>query len=170
MKKSFLSVIMAVMLASSITACTETNTPNNNNEAATAQTSEKSGNTAANICNQALAAFDNNEIYFLNDTANYAIYKMNPDGSNITAVTDINCGYINVLGDWVYYNNCEDESYNIWRVKKDGSSAEKLNEHWSECINVVGDYIYYTNKSKLTYLRLLQLGNSMTDQFITTPI
>ena len=38
-------------------------------------------------------------------------------------------------------------------------------------INGVSIFPHYTNKkSKLTYLRLLQLGNSMTAHFITTPI
>jgi len=73
------------------------------------------------------------------------IFKIRPDGSERTRVTDAPDGdiyYMNVVGDWIYYVT-NDWSY-LYKVRTDG--AEKtliLSEVHIQKIDVVGDWIYY---------------------------
>ena len=65
------------------------------------------GNSNSNIANQAIATTDGEMIYFLNDRDDYSVYKMRPDGSDMTKLNDNDSSYMNVLGEYVYYCNEE---------------------------------------------------------------
>ena len=84
------------------------------------------------------------------------ISKVKKDGSEgVVAIggkaSEINKGfYINVLDNWLYYSNSEDQN-KLYKVRTDGSGEKvKISEDSVGYINIVAGYIYYnTAKGKL---------------------
>lgn len=131
-------------------------------------TPNRIGNTAGNISNVGLAAYQDGWIYYVNDADGHSIYKIRTDGSGTTKLNSDNSRYINVVGEWLYYVSYEgqglvkpdsdypmplsgipdpDRSHNLYRIRIDGSGRERLNEDNSRFVKVVEDWIYYNNQS-----------------------
>ena len=72
------------------------------------------------------------------------IYVSNLDGSNISKLTDYYGPYLNIVNDYIFYNNAV-ENNQLYRMKLDGSQ----NELWLDqrvsymCVN--DDYLYFFN-------------------------
>jgi uncharacterized protein YchJ len=105
------------------------------------------GNTGGNIANRGGVAQQGDWIYYLNDSDSYNnIYKIRTDGSDRIKLSNDNCRFINVVGDWIYYQYYGDGG-KLYKIRTDGSDRTILNDDDSWYINVVGDWIYYQNCS-----------------------
>lgn len=74
------------------------------------------------------------------------IYKIRTDGTEKTQLTEDNCWYMSVIGDWIYYANVTDGG-RIYKMRTDGSENTRVNDDESACLNVVDGWIYYANQS-----------------------
>ncbi|NMM64745.1 DUF5050 domain-containing protein [Clostridium sp. P21] len=84
-----------------------------------------------------------NWLYYANLDDGSKIYKMGTDGSSKQLLCEDSAeNYMNVVGDWIYY--CDNENNNLYRIKLDGSEKQKLNNAKTRNISIAGNYIYYT--------------------------
>ncbi len=105
------------------------------------------GNSVGNIVNWGLVAKQGEWIFYQNDIDDsLKLYKIRTDGSGRTKLNDDESWCLNVVGDWIYYQNGSD-SLKLYKIRTDGSERTKLNEDSSHYLNVVGDWIYYCNTS-----------------------
>lgn len=108
------------------------------------------GNSYANIVNsQGVIAYSGDWIFISSKDDNGALYKIKNDGTGIQRIgSDVDCEYINVVGDWIVYKCSEDrgiaKSYNIVKIKTDGSGREVLTGGWAITYAYVCDKkLYY---------------------------
>ena len=107
------------------------------------------GNKAGNIVNGGYFAQSGEWIYFSNSADDWKLYKAKSDWSEIVKLDDKSTGrspYINVVGDWVYYNGRYSESHNghaLYKIRTDGTEKTVLDDTQVANIFVVGDWIYY---------------------------
>lgn len=122
------------------------------------------GNTNANLLNDGQVVQKDNWIYYVNRCDMNQIYRMKIDGSCKTKLCDEHCKYINIVGDWIYYEGITNfvinhgnsiiNYNNIYKMKLDGSRKTNLTNYSEEDIcendymNVVGDWIYYLDYTK----------------------
>ncbi|MGI6153784.1 MAG: DUF5050 domain-containing protein [Christensenellaceae bacterium] len=110
------------------------------------------GNTNGNILNGGHVAAQGDWIYFAYNSyadggISTGISKMKNDGTDVQQICSDNAEQINVVGDWVYYSNFDD-NYVLYKVKTDGTERQlvcpdvELNYAWN--VHVIGDWIYYT--------------------------
>lgn len=74
------------------------------------------------------------------------ISKIDIDGTSQSVITDDYPMQINVVGDWIYYLNYNDNS-RIYKIKTDGSGKTRVNNDFSMEMSIVDDWIYYCNGS-----------------------
>lgn len=110
------------------------------------------GNSIGNLTGWGLAARQGDWIYYFveqGDTENNAaFYKIRPDGSSRTMITeiipeydrDIYASSINVVGDWLYY-----EDISVMKLNLETGKLENLAHEWAEGLTVVGDWAYYVS-------------------------
>lgn len=114
------------------------------------------GNTAGNIYQGGSAAIQGDWIYFC--TSDDKLYKIRIDDSECTLLTnDINSmmGYLNVTGNWIYYQYHQRNDWGIYRIKTDGTDKEKLTDGSGGNIVVVGNSLFYlTDNNELAKLDL----------------
>ena len=110
-----------------------------------AKPEEPRGNTTGNIANGGLVAYSEGWIYYSNREDQGKLYKKREDGSDATLLSNNRAVEINVVGDWVYYNNgnLSNRWGNIYKIRTDGTQEILLNEQDSSWVQVVGDWIYY---------------------------
>ncbi|PJI06943.1 MULTISPECIES: DUF5050 domain-containing protein [Clostridium] len=101
--------------------------------------SNEIGNTNSNLANNGLAAEKNNWIYY-DDISSKTLNKVSTDGTSKQVLVSGAVRNINVVGDWVYYT---DENNNAYKVKTDGTSKTDLKMSNVLQMNVIGDWIYY---------------------------
>ena len=101
------------------------------------------GNSLGNIVNSGIAAQKEDWIYYRSSDDN-KIYKIRTDYSGHEKINDDNSWDINVVGDWIYYQN-PDDGEKIYKIRIDGSGNKKINDDLSWDINIAGDWIYYRN-------------------------
>jgi surface glycoprotein (TIGR04207 family) len=117
------------------------------------------GNTSGNLINSGIAAIQGEWIFYNNGNE---LYKINVDGSGRMKLADDNAFYINVVGDWVYYNGWDGESNRLYRVRTNGTGRTALNNVSSWLVNVIGDWIYYMDSSDRTVYRMKTDGTGRT--------
>ncbi|MCL1865894.1 MAG: DUF5050 domain-containing protein [Oscillospiraceae bacterium] len=104
-------------------------------------------NKSGNILNGGIAAYQSGWIYYT-DSVN-GIWKVRTNDTDKTQLTDDKADYLNVVGDWIYYNgsdiNDPDKKYNLRKIRTDGTEKTDINKVNSTFVNVAGDTIYYTN-------------------------
>ncbi|MCX7749884.1 MAG: DUF5050 domain-containing protein [Clostridia bacterium] len=101
------------------------------------------GNRPGNNANISMVAEKGDWIYYSNSSDGYKLYKVKTDGTGKVKISDDACGSINVLEDWIYYQNNSEKR--IYKIKTDGSSRIKISDDHGMYLNVVGDWIYYVN-------------------------
>lgn len=119
------------------------------------------GNTAGNLYNKGLFCEDDGVVYFSNPYDSGALYKMNPDESEMKKLLQYNIRYINAEGNYIYYYQTEandavvmgfaGHTMGIYRCNKKGRKVVCLDRTASGTANLIGDYIYYqhyTNSGK----------------------
>jgi hypothetical protein len=116
------------------------------------------GNTAGNIINGGYVAQQGEWIYYSDidispshayvhdDDQNAKLYKMRPDNSDRTKISDDKCQYINVIGDWIFYCNLSDNN-KLYKIRANGRDRTKISDDGCGYINVIGDWIFYCNVS-----------------------
>jgi len=109
------------------------------------------GNTVGNIIYAGVVAVKGEWIYYRNPSDNNCLYKIRKDGTGAVKMSDDFCSYINVVGDWVYYNKFIDVgdfgSGSLFKVGIDGNGGTKINDDDACYINVIDAWIYYQNRS-----------------------
>lgn len=106
------------------------------------------GSETAKVGNIHARAFtvENGWVYYVNG----GIYRMRVDGSNSTRIgTDKSYQSINVLGDWIYYQDWKDNGYDndsLCKMKIDGSGKTVLNHDFTEYIIIHDGWIYFTSE------------------------
>jgi hypothetical protein len=81
-----------------------------------------------------------NLLYFCKDSQ---LMSMTTDGANVTAISDVQAGSINVIGDWIYYTNLSDGE-RIYRITAGGLYDELLCDVPNAgSLSIAGDWLYF---------------------------
>lgn len=108
----------------------------------------ESGNTAANVNNNGIAAEDSEGyIYYVNSADREKLYKAGMGGFYNRMILEDKAQYVNESGDWIYYSNYSDGG-KLYKVKKDGTERQKLIDDKAAYITISGQDIYYSNHSE----------------------
>jgi hypothetical protein len=75
------------------------------------------------------------------------IYTMDINAQNFHSINDHNSMYMNIVGDWIYYSN-EDDEGKIYKIRTDSTGETKLNNVISSFLNVVDDEIFFINNEQ----------------------
>jgi len=122
------------------------------------------GNTSGNIANGTFSGssfvLKGDWIYYYSmDYSGNNLFKIRTDGTGGTRL-DFNFIFeLNIVGDWIYYQNFHDED-KIYKMRTDGSEVTRLNNDKSYFINVVGDWIFYSNWSDAKKLYKIRTDGS----------
>ena len=112
--------------------------------------SNKVGNTSGNLLNMGLAAIQEDWIYYTDIDS--GIWRVRTDGTGKAQVTDDLAFFINVVGDWIYYNggNYDDDydSVSLRKIRTDGTEKTVIKEVNGLFTCVVGDWIYYLDSDE----------------------
>lgn len=110
----------------------------------------KFGNTSGNIANYAYFCEHGDWIYYRNIEDCGRLYKVKKDkSSNIKLSDDKEVLFINVVGDWIYYES----SGELCKIKNDGTDRECYRRGGIEYLNVVDDWVYCTTNDKIYKLK-----------------
>ncbi|MBP1745016.1 MAG: domain/zinc-ribbon domain [Firmicutes bacterium] len=86
------------------------------------------------------------------------LQKIKTDGSGKTLVNSGMSRHVNVVGEWIYYVNADDNS-RLYKMKTDGSGKTKLDDGMSSFPNIAGDWIFYYNEDTSEYCRIKTDGS-----------
>ena len=84
------------------------------------------------------------------------LYKMHEDCSDNQQLNDDLTFYINVLGDWIYYNGKTTKGeWKLHRIRTDGTEKTALCDDNASCLNVISsageEWIYYSGPKNNLY-------------------
>jgi len=85
--------------------------------------STERGNTVGNIVNGGYVAQKSDWIYYQSNDGG-KLYKIRTDGSSRTKLNDDSSYWINVVGDWVYYTNFNDDIGKFYKIRTDGTERQ----------------------------------------------
>ncbi len=133
------------------------------------------GNTLANIANGGYFAAGEQAtgeqwVYYANANDGDKLYKMSPDGSNKTKLTDDPVTNINVFGDKIFYV-VPIIPHGLYRINSDGSKHKKIFSSGVRYVNMIGDWMYYVDeddsdkiyKATVDGLKKTNLNNDQSD-------
>lgn len=78
------------------------------------------------------------------------LYKKKSDNTSKTKICDDNASYLNIVGDWIYYNNTSDSK--MYKINVDGSGRAVITSDSAKELSVLGEWIFYINSSNNNYL------------------
>ncbi len=164
MRKIISLLIETTLILSIFTGCsgnkssvTETSTPQirssitpnpNNNIISIADS--KQGNTNGNLNSFGMFADKGDWIYYSNISDGDKLYKERKDGTDKIKLNDDTSFFINIIGDWIYYNSGNVSGSQVYKIKTDGTGKTNLNFE-SSYLNVSGDWIYSVLRDKKLY-------------------
>ncbi len=133
------------------------------------------GNTGGNLNNEGLFCQDGNTVYFSNPLDNFCIYSMDLDGSNQKKVLHMPAKYINVAGDYLYYNQVDTETdmvygftaetHGIYRLKKGSRGETKgFDRTVAGQVIVIDNYVYYQHYDNEKGMTLYRCTINGTDK------
>ena len=108
------------------------------------------GITTGNLTNAAkyggwwrggLLTWQGNWVYLTRPDEEFAIYRMQSDGSGYERLGEANGSSLNAVGEWLYYLNAMDGD-KPYRIKTDGSENAKLGDFEAGFLSVSGDWMY----------------------------
>ena len=103
------------------------------------------GNTPGNLVNGGRIAQSDDWIYYSNTIDGYKLYKIRTDGTGKEKLNDDDSRFINVVGDWIYYNKTNPVGdYELYKIRTDGTDRQAIDagvDYFG--IQVVDDWIYY---------------------------
>lgn len=161
LRKLFLPLLLvaSILIISGCTDKAATESTNNNAEGTmvtagpntdtypdTNKTANYFGNTNANLANGGLAAIQGDWIYYCTSEG---LFKINIDGTGeqllFSDATENNCIYhINVVGDWVYYENFIEGIRSQYRIKTNGTERQLIGD--GRQTHVIGDALYWFDR------------------------
>jgi hypothetical protein len=113
------------------------------------------GNTPGNLFNGGLFSVTDDTIYFSNPNDDGALYQMNLQLENVKKIHDDKVGYINAVGEYLYYvrmNNTKEnnatsifsfKNVGIFRLNLNGKNLKVLYDDPSGLMNLYGNHVYY---------------------------
>ncbi len=114
------------------------------------------GNSNGNIVNGGLATLQGDVVYFRsNEGGSLAVGNLN--GGGVKVISSDAAWFINVIGDWIYYSN-RDDNNRIYKIKTDGSGRATLTDGGSWFIMVVENWIYYISEDDNYQLAKIDLN------------
>ncbi len=82
-------------------------------------------------------------IYFT-EAISRNLYRMNLDGTSVTAMNDDESYHLNIAGNTIYYSNADD-GYKMYKIKTNGTGRSRVNDSHSVSITITGGRIYFYN-------------------------
>ena len=106
------------------------------------------GNTIGNIANGGLYVEVDDVIIF---NLQGETYKMKPNGTEITKISDNDSNNLNYMDGWIYFADMNDDN-GLYKMRADGNDLQKLDEDvWADFVNVIGEWIYYSDNGDGIY-------------------
>lgn len=133
--------------------------------------SEATGNTPGNLSNGGLFCEYNGSVYFSNPYDKGRLYRMNPDCSDITYLSNDTVSYLNAYGSYLFYvkNNSDtsdnvstvfrSELYGIVRMNLDTYKTATLRTEYTDDMALAGNTLVFDgnrNGQKVTYTTNLE--------------
>lgn len=128
------------------------------------------GNTAGNLNNRGLFCEYDGKVYFSNAYDNGALYRMNPDETEVKKLNNAKVEYINAGGKYlVYYQKGSSSSgkgglesigalNGVYRAKLNGNSTTCLDSDPSGTLILIDNAVYYSHYDTDTALTLRKIG------------
>ncbi len=102
------------------------------------------GNSNGNIVNGGLAALQGEVVYFRSNEGG-SLARGSLDGGGVKVISSDAAWFINVIGDWIYYSN-RDDNNRLYKIITDGSGRATLTDGGSWFVTVVEGWIYYISE------------------------
>ena len=133
------------------------------------------GNTGGNLNNEGLFCQDGDTVYFSNPNDNFNLYSMDLYGGNQKKVLNMPAKYINVAGNYLYYNQVDTdtklvygfaaETHGIYRFKKGSRNETKgFDRTVAGQVIVVDNYVYYQHYDDNNGITLYRCTTNGTDK------
>lgn len=127
------------------------------------------GNTIGNLYGDGLFCEANGVVYFANPNDDNALYKMNPDETNVEKICDDRVYYINADPHYIYYcrDNNNDESqmsflnvniHSLCRIGVDGKKVTILDDAVCQGCSLSGNTVLYYHYDTDTATTLYSIG------------
>jgi hypothetical protein len=81
------------------------------------------------------------------------LYKMRTDGTGRTEISDVECSFVNVIDDWIYFSKSSMSSSlfgGLAKIHINGTGMTDIGKSGS-CVNIANDWIYYYTSNTRTY-------------------
>jgi serine/threonine protein kinase len=114
------------------------------------------GNSNGNIVNGGLAALQGDVVYFRSNEGG-SLARGNLSGGGVKVISSDAAWFINVIGEWIYYSN-RDDNNRIYKIKTDGSGRATLTDGGSWFVTVVENWIYYISEDDNYQLTKIDLN------------
>ena len=170
-KRNLLCLVLAVILALSLVACStgnnEANKPNNSETPVHSNVSgspsptspsptagvdiqtelsgivERLGFEGGNIgAGGLLCGGEDGHIYYRSESDGWKLYKAKPDGTEKTKLSDRIPNSINVLDGWVYFSDFSDD-FSLYKIRTDGTGETKLVDGYCQNLFVAESGLYF---------------------------
>lgn len=100
------------------------------------------GSTHGNLMNDGyFAEWRDGVVFFANPGDDFKLYRYNANGS-VKKVSEDVVYYINVVGDWVYYTNVQEEG-KLYRIRPDGTERTLLCKDDCVWTNALDGWLYF---------------------------
>jgi len=87
------------------------------------------------------------------------IFRINLNGDKIKALYDDPSTFMNVHGNYVYYEHYDKDGLTFYSVKIDGSEEKKLSDEPILPISIINNTLYYTKTGKNNSISKMNLSN-----------
>lgn len=145
------------------------------------KTVNRKGNSNGNIVNLGLVTKQDDWIYYSNWMDNsQGICKIKEDGSGWTKISSDKARSLNVIGDWIYYENVSDSDdyiYNnktvqtgkLYKIKTDGTGRQLVcddnNQYFLPAvISVVDGWIYFPDRKDNERLYRIRINDNRVEK------
>ncbi|MCQ2521161.1 MAG: DUF5050 domain-containing protein [Lachnospiraceae bacterium] len=86
----------------------------------------------------------NGLVYYMDISDDYKVKCYHMSDGSVTTIVNERVDTFNMLGDMIYYQNCNPDSYALMRIHTDGSGLEKVYDGVASSIFMTSDYTYFT--------------------------
>ncbi len=118
-----------------------------------------SGNTSGNIINEGRFVGEGEKIYYSEPMDGDALYSADLDGKNKVKLTDGKIRYLNIVGDYIYFVDLN-QQYNICKIKKDGTERGTVMGIMATEVIVLGEQMFFVNWSDGCKIYIANLDGS----------
>lgn len=137
MNRNILKFSLCCMIIFSLISCKNSDIA----EKCSFQRDKNAGNTIGNLWRHGLIAQDDENLYYMAFENNSPrLVKSDFEGNHKEIISESFCTYINVLGEWIYYINSDDNK--IYKMDKLGKQKQKLSEIEMKFLVAYKDILY----------------------------